>query len=201
MVVSHLILAAGWIIYCAVHSILAATSVKQYPHKWMGGHSKFYRLYYSIISFVGLIALLYLLISVSSPKIFIPTKASEIIGIGLSTIGAIIMIVCILKYFFQLSGLKSLVSERAADELMITGIHKYVRHPLYLGTFIFIWGLWIIFPFLSLFITNLIITVYTLIGIGFEEKKLEREFGEPYKQYKENTPMLIPNFKKLKVIG
>jgi len=92
----------------------------------------------------------------------------------------------------QLSGLKGLIENRTNNELMITGIHKIVRHPLYAGTFIFIWGLLVIFPVASLLIADTIITLYTLIGLRFEEMKLEREFGEAYKSYKRNVPMLIP---------
>ena len=99
------------------------------------------------------------------------------------------------KYFFQLSGLRSLVRETKTNELMITGIHKYVRHPLYAGTFVFIWGLWVLLPSVALMISNFIITVYTLIGIGFEEKKLVNEFGEAYKKYMKEVPMIIPGFK------
>jgi protein-S-isoprenylcysteine O-methyltransferase Ste14 len=198
MIFSHALLAIGWIVYCSLHSILAATSFKKYPHKWMGMHSKFYRLYYSLFSFAGLVVLLYLQFTVTSMPIFVETKTTEILGLIVSAIGALIMVVCISKYFFQLSGLKSLIRESAPNELMITGIHKYVRHPLYTGTFIFIWGLLIVYPMLSLLITNIIITIYTLIGIRFEEKKLVKEFGDSYKSYKENTPMLIPGAKREK---
>jgi protein-S-isoprenylcysteine O-methyltransferase Ste14 len=161
----------------------------------MGGHSKFYRLYYTLFSFAGLVILLYWLFSITSPQIYIVTKATVIAGILVTATGAFIMILCIGKYFFQLSGLKSLAREGANNDLMITGIHRYVRHPLYTGTFIFIWGLLIVYPYLSLLIVNVIITVYTLIGIRFEEKKLEKEFGDSYKLYKDNTPMLIPKFR------
>ena len=195
MFLSHFILACGWIAYCMLHSILAATSVKKFPRRWMGGHSRFYRLYYSIFSFIGLMGLFYLMLTMSSPQIFVTSSATTIAGIFILTTGALIMAICIGKYFFQLSGLKSLVREGSSNELMITGIHKYVRHPLYTGTFIFIWGLLVAIPLLSVLITNIIITIYTLIGIRFEEMKLEKEFGASYKLYKQTTPMLIPKFR------
>jgi protein-S-isoprenylcysteine O-methyltransferase Ste14 len=110
------------------------------------------------------------------------------------------MSISILKYFMQVSGLKELIEEKTGDEsgneLMITGIHKFVRHPLYTGTFVFVWGLLIIFPYASVLIIDVIITVYTLIGLQFEERKLEREFGAAYKLYKKKVPMLIPRLVK-----
>ena len=99
----------------------------------------------------------------------------------------------------SLSGFKTLIQnddEQGANELYIAGLHRYVRHPLYLGTFIFIWGLWIVVPTLSLLIANAIITIYTLIAIPLEEKKLIKEFGDAYKRYTETVPRIIPRFRK-----
>jgi protein-S-isoprenylcysteine O-methyltransferase Ste14 len=79
---------------------------------------------------------------------------------------------------------------------MIGGIHRYVRHPLYLGTFLAIWGGFLMYPVLSLFVSNIVITLYTLIGIRFEEKKLVQEFGPAYEKYKEQVPKLIPALKR-----
>ncbi len=93
----------------------------------------------------------------------------------------------------RLTGLRSIITEdKNTSELIITGIHKYVRHPLYLGTFIFIWGLLLLIPLLSLLISNTVITIYTLIGIKFEEEKLIEEFGQSYIEYKNEVPKLLP---------
>lgn len=108
--------------------------------------------------------------------------------------GIAIMAICIRKYFLHLSGLKSLYlnDEQAANQLQITGIHRFVRHPLYSGTFMAIWGLWLLVPRLSLLLANLVITAYTLMAIAWEEQKLEAEFGDSYRRYKKEVPRLIP---------
>ena len=105
------------------------------------------------------------------------------------------MIICIVKYFVQLSGIRSLTTIQPENKLMITGIHKFVRHPLYGGTFVFIWGLLLLYRHLSLLVVNTIITIYTLLGIAFEEKKLEQQFGDDYKNYKATVPKLFPKIK------
>ena len=96
----------------------------------------------------------------------------------------------------QLSGLKALMQNSTSNELMITGIHKYVRHPLYAGTFVFIWGLLVFFPYFSLLVADIVITVYTLIGLRFEEQKLVREFGNDYEEYKKKVPLIMPRLMK-----
>jgi protein-S-isoprenylcysteine O-methyltransferase Ste14 len=113
-------------------------------------------------------------------------------GIVLGFFGLALMLVCIKKYFIGLSGLLSLVQKNASQDLIITGVHKYVRHPLYLGTFAFIWGLFLVLPYWSLLIADTVITIYTLIGIKWEEDKLVSEFGESYKLYQKKVPMIIP---------
>ncbi len=98
----------------------------------------------------------------------------------------------------QQSGLKKLFENKMSDELMTSGVHRIVRHPLYTGTFIFIWGLFILFPYASTLVTDAIITAYTLIGLRFEEKKLEKEFEIKYSEYKKQVPMLIPKLSHMR---
>jgi protein-S-isoprenylcysteine O-methyltransferase Ste14 len=81
---------------------------------------------------------------------------------------------------------------KADTKLEVGGLHKYVRHPLYLGTFMFIWGLFLIFPWWSGLIACVIITGYTLIAIKYEEQKLLLEFGKEYETYKSKVPMILP---------
>jgi len=195
MLLNHVILAFLWIIYCVLHSVLASTSVKQSVQQRLGKNYKYYRIFYTVFSFLFLVALLYFQVTISTSQLFNLTSFSVLFGILITFAGLMLMIACIGKYFISLSGLRSLVSENSSNQLMITGVHRYVRHPLYLGTFIFIWGLFLLLPYLSLLIANTIITIYTLIGITLEEKKLIREFGESYLQYRSKVPKLLPLLK------
>lgn len=192
----HVLLGLLWAIYCLLHSLFASVSFKQKAKGWLANYHKYYRVYYTIFAFVTFAAILYYQIQLPSPLLLVPTTVTYVIGAVVSLSGLGIMFICIKKYFLSLSGLKSLITEKPTHTLMISGIHKYVRHPLYLGTFIFIWGLLLVLPHLSLLISNIIITGYTLYGISLEEEKLILEFGQDYKNYKQEVPMLIPLWKK-----
>ncbi len=111
--------------------------------------------------------------------------------------GLIIMVICIKKYFYDLSGIQALQKDKPSvtPTLQQSGLHKYMRHPLYSGTLLFVWGLFLFFPFLSNLIASVILTVYVLLGISFEEKKLFIEYGEAYRKYSKAVPKLIPKFK------
>ena len=194
MILNHIILATLWIAYCVLHSVLASESIKKKIRSRMKNYKR-YRLLYTLFAFVFLALLIYYQIRISTIELFPSRNLIFISGILISFSGLILMLICIRKYFMNLSGLRSLFIENFSNELQITGIHKYVRHPLYLGTFIFIWGLFLLLPYFSLLIANTIITVYTLIGIELEEQKLVMEFGEEYKRYQVSVPKLIPSFK------
>ena len=110
--------------------------------------------------------------------------------------GFVIMLVTIYKYFNLLSGVRSLYREKETAELKVDGIHKYMRHPLYTGTLLFLWGVFFIFPYVNNLIAVLIITLYVVIGIRYEEQKLVLEFGDSYRRYQLKVPKLIPNLLK-----
>jgi protein-S-isoprenylcysteine O-methyltransferase Ste14 len=194
MLLNHVILAAIWTLYCVLHSVLASLSVKQWVQQKTGGGFRYYRLFYTLFAFLSLAAVVYFQFSVESRYLFEQSFISYLTGGIIALAGLSLMLVCIKKYFLSLSGLKSLYEEAPSAELMIAGVHRYMRHPLYTGTFLFIWGLWVMFPTPSLLITDTVITAYTVYAIRLEEGKLVQEFGDKYREYQRTVPKLIPRF-------
>ena len=189
--INHVILALSWIIYCIIHSVLASVGVKKYFERVLGKHFKHYRLGYNLIAFITLIPIIYMHFQIKRILVFNPSTITTVIGFVLAILGAVIMILMIWKYFLQMIGIK-LNTPKTETNLEVGGLHKYVRHPLYLGTFMFIWGLFFIFPYWSGLIACVVITVYTLIAIRYEEEKLLIEFGDAYESYRAKVPMIIP---------
>jgi protein-S-isoprenylcysteine O-methyltransferase Ste14 len=93
---------------------------------------------------------------------------------------------------FDLLGLEQLtaVGESKPAALVTDGLYAVVRHPLYTGSLVFIWFI----P--SMTVNRLALfaalTLYTLIGAWFEERKLLKDFGAAYAEYKARVPMFIP---------
>jgi protein-S-isoprenylcysteine O-methyltransferase Ste14 len=109
--------------------------------------------------------------------------------------GLVIMTISAKRYFVRVMGLEIFKKQHAGDTLLVGGIHNTIRHPLYAGTMLLIWGLFLYFPFPSNLIVCIIITGYTFIGIKLEEKKLQLRFGEDYRLYCQRVPMLIPKLR------
>ena len=45
-------------------------------------------------------------------------------------------------------------------------------------------------------VVNIVLTIYVIIGTVLEEKKLVLEFGDAYRKYQQEVPMLVPFTKK-----
>jgi protein-S-isoprenylcysteine O-methyltransferase Ste14 len=195
MLQNHILLSVLWTVYCVLHSLMADLRMKRFFQKRLGAAFRHYRLAYTLFAFVGLFTVVLFQVSITSQQLFTQTIFSNVAGAIVSSAGLLLMFVCIKKYFMNLSGLRSLVEEESLPVLVVSGVHRFVRHPLYLGTFAFIWGLLLLFPTISLLLSNTIITVYTLVGIKLEERKLVMEFGEDYRTYQGRVPKLVPRFR------
>lgn len=179
-----------------MHSVLAASVVKQVVEKHTGRYFKYYRIGYSVFATVSLIMLMIYHFSFDNRYLFASSALSFAGGMLLLIPGIILMAVCIRKYFFDLSGIDVFFRSKTVNTtLQVHGIHGYVRHPLYLGTLLMIWGVILIIPSLHHLIAGVIITVYVFAGIYWEEKKLVSVFGDEYRNYARNVPMLWPRLK------
>ena len=194
MNVEHWFLITLWILYCLLHSFLADIRVKHLIQNIMGNSFKFYRLSYSLFASVTLIGILWYQFTIKSIYLFSEANILFAVAMILIIPGLIVMIICIKKYFYELSGIQAFKKDEPHVTLQQKGLHNYIRHPLYAGTLLFVWGLFLLFPLLSNIIACVIITLYVLVGIRLEEKQLLIEFGESYKEYSKNIPMLIPDF-------
>lgn len=189
---SHWLLIISWTGYCILHSFLADNRVKSHIQKFMGASFKYYRPLYSMFAVITLALLLWFQYSMQSSWLFNGTALTYLPGIIIGMAGLIMMLICINKYFYEISGLKAIQHSQIKNTLQQSGLHKYVRHPLYLGTLLFIWGLFVIFPLTSNLIAVSVITIYVMLGIRIEEKKLYLEHGETYTEYTRKVPKLIP---------
>jgi protein-S-isoprenylcysteine O-methyltransferase Ste14 len=78
-------------------------------------------------------------------------------------------------------------------QLITTGIFRFIRHPIYAGGIIGVFGFY--FAFHSLIVLIVLTITYFIIfrhRLLFEEKLLVEEFGEDYREYVKQTKKLIP---------
>jgi methanethiol S-methyltransferase len=192
MFIQHFLLAIFWLLFSLFHSIFASEKCKKFIETVMKRRYKYYRILYSLFAFISLSVIVVYHLSINTIVLWNVQPAEVIISItGIITSG-LVMIFFAKKFFFELSGADVFIERKRSATLIKKSLYNYVRHPLYTATLLLIWSIFFLHPSLSSLISGLSITVYTIIGIHFEEKKLITSFGESYIQYRSETPMLIP---------
>jgi protein-S-isoprenylcysteine O-methyltransferase Ste14 len=189
-----------WIILLAVfvygllHSVLASLWAKAQARHWFGpAADRWFRLLYNLLAVVLLLPVLLLPVVLPDQQIYripYPWKMVNYAGQAM----AVVMLVIAVKQtgISTFAGLRQLFTPEVLDppRLVTGGLYRYMRHPIYTASLLFIW----LTPTMTCNLLALYIglTVYILVGAYFEERKLLREFGEEYQVYKQQTPMLIP---------
>ena len=119
------------------------------------------------------------------------------LGLGwlLTIVGFLIMFWTVIA-FFRTRGTP--VPFNPPPKLITSGLYAWVRNPMLLGMFIFLFGLGILFGSLSLIFifTPLFIVINVTYIKVIEEKEMEKKFGKEYLEYKKRVPMFFPWFKK-----
>jgi len=191
------ILLAG-AVFGVIHSGLASIGVKNLAARLFGEKSrKYYRLGFVLIATLMTFAYLSLVILLPDRLIYLIPAPWLYLSLlmQLAALGGIIL------SFGQINtadflGLNVLSHSRYTHSgeiqpiLVTGGFYRWVRHPIYTFTLIFLF----FFPGMSwnLLALTIGITLYTIIGAIFEEKKMVLTFGEAYVEYRKKTPMFLP---------
>jgi protein-S-isoprenylcysteine O-methyltransferase Ste14 len=126
---------------------------------------------------------------VRSPEQLSLLTWSNILSLGVFIVGLTIALVAVftLKKFYA-STLVILQDHR----LITHGIYRVVRHPIYFGVLIAVFGPPLYGPSVwGCLVMALLIPIF-LNRIRMEEQLLAEEFGEAYADYRRSTPRLIP---------
>jgi protein-S-isoprenylcysteine O-methyltransferase Ste14 len=85
------------------------------------------------------------------------------------------------------------IEEEKPGRLVTGGFYRAMRHPLYTFGLLALW----LSPAVTInsFIVYVSLTLYILVGAYFEERKLLREFGRQYADYRSVTPMIVPRLR------
>lgn len=94
-----------------------------------------------------------------------------------------------------MEGWRELHRARKENRLVTDGLYRFVRHPQYTGLFIALFGEGVVhWPTLfSVPLFPLIVLAYYLLARS-EERKVEEEYGEKYREYRRRVPMFIPRW-------
>ena len=89
-------------------------------------------------------------------------------------------------------GFDKVISPRT-QQLVTTGIYAYTRNPMAFGTFLCYLALALILNSVALIIFIALMMPVALVYIRhYEERRLARDFGDGFQEYKKRAPMFFP---------
>ena len=198
LLLSPLLIILAALAWGLLHSLLATWKAKKrllrpftpYSHRW-------YRLFYNLVAGVTLLPVLALLALLPDRPLYtVPLPWSGLFILGQVAASIALAVGLLQTGVWSFLGLRQLAhpSGEAPAELITGGLYRWVRHPLYTAGLALIW----LSPVmtLNLLALNLAFTVYIIVGARYEERKLQREFGQAYADYCKRTPMLIPRLRR-----
>jgi len=84
------------------------------------------------------------------------------------------------------------MSMRAGHEVLADGPYRYMRNPLYLGTWLLALAISVLMPVSGAVVSLLLLAVFFLRLIFAEEAFLTSQLGSPYDTYRMAVPRLLP---------
>jgi len=155
----------------------------------------FLRSLFFALLFPGSVTVLFPYLIVSRRGAVMPSIASPICFLGLIplVLGASILVRCIRD--FAVIGRGTLATVDPPRVLVVSGLYRYVRNPMYVGVGFTLTGEAILFASAALvFYAVAVLTVMHLFVVLYEEPALTAQFGESYRQYRRDVRRWVPRW-------
>lgn len=189
-----LIYAFAWFVFAIFHSLLARPFVQAKLESFL---YSCYRLTYNVVALLKISVVLYVgKVWVSDARFsafdsnILLTAASSVRLLGL-----LVLLLALRAYDLgRFSGITQiitgeLVSSLSNEPLQRRFLNRWVRHPLYTGAFLILWG-GAVSPLG--FWTAVWGTIYIVIGTVYEERTLTTIYGDDYRNYQQEVPKYFP---------
>jgi len=195
---------AALILFAVIHTALASHGAKAIVGRLLGARMAgvTYRLIFNVIAVATIGPALYLAWTLPDQELYrwpIPFDTVALLIQGLALVGLAYSVYQMDWTFFV--GLRQIIGPVAntsiestsTAQLVTSGLHRYVRHPLYTTSLI---ALYLVSP-MTLNRLALVVGIHAYFWIGsiFEERKLVREFGDAYRDYQRRVPRLLPRLR------
>jgi protein-S-isoprenylcysteine O-methyltransferase Ste14 len=116
-----------------------------------------------------------------------PPTVVQVAGAGLTFAGAAFLLNAFAR--FALQGLGTPSPTAPTERLVVEGLYRYVRNPMYLAVTATILGQWLLLgrPVLLAYAIVFLAITYAFVR-GYEEPALTARYGEEYVRYRERVP-------------
>ena len=95
----------------------------------------------------------------------------------------------------QVLGRTELHPHKHEQRLVTTGIRRHIRHPIYLAHFCELLGWSVGTGMAILFAMTVFAAITGVFMLRAEDRELESRFGDEFRQYRDQVPMLFPRLR------
>jgi protein-S-isoprenylcysteine O-methyltransferase Ste14 len=191
---AQLIYGLAWVSFGAGHSLLAGGAAKARLGGILGG---FYRFAYNLLAtahIAGVWAIGRWAFADAAP--FSSPTWIDTARVAAYVAGWLLMVWALGGYDLgRFAGTRQIrnhfrgIEEPEDEPLRLDGLHRYVRHPVYAGAYLILWGN-VAGPFeLATAVWG---SLYLAAGTAFEERRLLALYGGDYADYRRRVPSVIP---------
>ena len=191
----------SFLVWAVLHSITAAQSTKSLVARLLGEsvYQRVYRAGYTFFSLLSFLPVAYFYLQLPDVTLWQILAPWAWVMYALQLVGAIGAAVSVWQTDALCSvGVRQLFGDGGLDEgkqglgeaLYIAGLYRWMRHPLYTFSMMFLW----FNPTMSrnLLLFNVLATFYFTVGSIFEERRLVADFGSSYIAYQARVPRFLP---------
>jgi len=172
------------------HSFLASQRCKRWAYAY-GLKEPRYRLLYSVFAVLSTLLWAWFVHQLPDMPLY---QSSGLLWFGLVVLQVLGVLVA-LAAFLPIDGLIFLglrKAEEGMDPFIVSGIYRYLRHPMYAGVMLLLLAM----PEQTSngFHFALVLCVYFIVGSRFEEARMLSEHPD-YAVYQASTPAFVPSFR------
>jgi protein-S-isoprenylcysteine O-methyltransferase Ste14 len=157
----------------------------------MASLGRILRALFAFLACPGLVAgLLPLLLARGAAPRGLPAVAGGV----LLGIGGVLLLWCVRDFFT--AGRGTLAPWDPPRRLVVVGLYRFVRNPMYLSVLLLVAGWALLFrtPSLLAYLLGLAV-IFRLRVVYFEEPALRRQFGTDWDDYARTVPRWVPQFR------
>ena len=183
-------LGGAWTLYFALHSALASRRAKAWVRRRRPAWYRGYRLAYNALALGLLLPLVAWLQALRGPWLWRWEGGWGLLADGLA-LGAGALFLYSLRYYDggDFLGLRQWRGAAERPRLVISPLHRYVRHPWYSLALVILWTRDMDAARL---LVSALVTAYLFLGARLEEGRLLEVFPSCYGRYRAQVPALVP---------
>lgn len=115
------------------------------------------------------------------------------LGLAVAAIGVLVVVVCFVQFVVEGRGTPAPVAP--TEQLVVHGVYRFVRNPMYLGVSAAIAGQAVAFRSGALgLLLAVFVAAVTAFVAAYEEPTLRKQFGESYDGHVRAVPRWLPKW-------